>query len=55
MVSICSQYHLNSVNLVCVITEQPGQGELPDLLQLLQGEAARPAPVLVEESAMEVS
>ena len=41
--------HLQGVHTVRVVTDQPRHRELPDLLQLLDSEAAGPAPVLVPE------
>ena len=41
--------HLDGVKPVCVVTEEPGHSVAPDLLELLQGEAAGPAPVLIPE------
>ena len=41
--------HLNSLNTVSVVTEQPRDGITSDLLQLLQSEAAWPSSILVPE------
>ncbi len=40
-------WHLNAVHLVSVITNKSRQLDLANLGKLLQGEAARPAAVLV--------
>merc|ERR1719250_97178 len=40
---------LDSLDVVCVVAEEPGHGHLPDLLQLLQGEAAGPPTILIEK------
>ena len=39
--------HLDSLNPVSVVTEQPGHGVASDLLQLLQSEATGPATILI--------
>ena len=44
---------LDALHLVGVITDDPRQLDLPDLRQLLEGEAAGPAAVLVPESVTE--
>jgi len=41
---------LNEVDVVGVVAEDSGQGGLPQLGQLLHGEAARPTTVLIPES-----
>ena len=41
--------NLDGLYMVGVVAEEPGHGHLPDLLQLLQGEAAWPATILIEE------
>ena len=41
--------HLDIADPVRVVTEQPRHGVLPDLGQLLDGEAAGPASVLIPE------
>ena len=41
--------HLETLNTVRVVTEQPSHREAPDLLQLLDSEAAGPTSVLVPE------
>ncbi len=45
--------YLHGVHLVSVVANDPGQLDLPDLVQLLHGEAAGPAAVLVPESVAE--
>ena len=42
---------LDSLDVVSVVAEEPGHGHLPDLLQLLQGEAAGPPTILIEKPA----
>ena len=45
--------HLHSVHLVSIVTYQPGELDLPDLVELLNGEGRRPAAVLVPETIAE--
>ena len=47
--------YLNVLDLVGVVAEDAGQLHPPDLVQLLQGEGARPAAVLVPEPAVQTS
>lgn len=47
--------YLNVLDLVRVVAEDAGQLHPPDLVQLLQGEGARPAAVLVPEPAVQTS
>ena len=42
--------HLNSLQVVAVVAQDPGQLDAPDLGELLQGEGGGPAAVLVPES-----
>ena len=41
--------HLDGVESVRVVAEEPGHGVAPNFLELLQGEAAGPASVLIPE------
>ena len=46
----CGSTHLDSLQVVAVVAQDPGQLDAPDLGELLQGEGGGPAAVLVPES-----